>query len=103
MAFVSVYCPDCGTDAVVKNGKASNGKQRYLCQKENCKTTTFIIDYSYNACIPGTKQQILDMTMNGSGIRDISRVFSISMHTVINEIKKKQKKSNLSISKRWNR
>jgi len=24
-----------------------NGKQRYLCQQQNCLTQTFILDYTY--------------------------------------------------------
>jgi transposase-like protein len=101
MAVVSVCCPDCSTKDVVKNGKTHNDKQRYLCQNDKCKVTTFIINYSYNAYLPGVKEQILEMTMNGSGIRDISRVLSISTNTISKEIKKKPKKFNSSISKRW--
>jgi transposase-like protein len=35
------------------------------------------------------KQQIADMAMNASGIRDTARVLHISPTTVINELKKK--------------
>lgn len=34
------------------------------------------------------KEQIIEMTLNGSGIRDIARVLQISPTTVINELKK---------------
>ena len=34
------------------------------------------------------KQQICDMAMNGSGIRDTARVLGVSQTTVINTLKK---------------
>lgn len=34
------------------------------------------------------KQQIIEMTLNGSGVRDIARVLHISPATVIQELKK---------------
>lgn len=51
--------------------------------------TSFILDYSHRGWLPDIKEQIIDMTMNGSGIRDTARVLNISPVTVINEIKKK--------------
>jgi hypothetical protein len=44
--------------------------------------------------LPEVKEKIIDMAMNGSGIRDTARVLKISPSTVINEIKKKE--SNLA-------
>jgi len=35
------------------------------------------------------KQQIVDMTLNGSGVRDIVRVLGVSSATVIDVLKKK--------------
>ena len=34
------------------------------------------------------KQQIVEMTLNGSGVRDIARVLHISTSTVMRELKK---------------
>ncbi len=89
MAFLSVCCPHCQGDQVVKRGTTAQGKQRYLCQQADCPTKTFILDYSYNGYLPEVKKQIIDMAMNGSGIRDTARVLNISPSTVISEIKKK--------------
>ena len=33
MAEAVVRCPHCQSDAVVKYGKASNGKERFRCQQ----------------------------------------------------------------------
>ncbi len=38
--------------------------------------------------LPSIKQQIIDMAVNGSGIRDTARVLKISPTTVIEELKK---------------
>ena len=89
MVLIPVRCLHCGSDQVVKRGKTGNGKQRYLCQYQNCSTKTFILDYAYQGCLPEIKRQVIDMALNGSGIRDTARVLHISPNTVINEIKKK--------------
>jgi transposase-like protein len=95
MAFVSVRCPHCGEQDVVKRGKTSDGKQRYLCTNTHCAANTFMLDYTYQGCLPDVKKKIIDMAMNGSGIRDTARVLNISQSTVINEIKKKNPASSL--------
>jgi transposase-like protein len=41
------------------------------------------------AYLPERKLLIISMNLNGSGIRDISRVLSISTNTVLSEIRKK--------------
>ena len=40
-------------------------------------------DYVYRGYLPDVKQQIADMAVNGSGIRDTARVLKISPTTVI--------------------
>lgn len=89
MVFLPVRCPGCGQDKIVKRGKTENGKQRYLCQDAECSTRTFILDYTYNAYAYEVKYKIIDMAMNGSGIRDTARVLGISPTTVIKELKKR--------------
>ena len=88
MVLIPVCCPHCSSDQVVKRGKTENDKQRYLCQNQDCPVKTFILDYTYKGCLPEIKQQIIDMALNGSGIRDTARVLGISPNTIINEIKK---------------
>ena len=90
MAIIPVRCPSCDEDAVVKRGKSDRGKQRYLCQNEACSHRTFLLDYTNRGCMPSVKRQIIDLTLNGSGIRDIARVLRISTDTVIGELKKKK-------------
>jgi transposase-like protein len=90
MVVIPVRCPSCDGDAVVKRGKTDRGKQRYLCQNEACLYHTFLLDYTNRGYMPSVKRQIIDLTMNGSGIHDIARVLSISTDTVISELKKKK-------------
>ena len=97
MAMITVTCPKCNMDHVLKNGKSSNGKQRYLCKNEDCSCNTFILNYEYNGLLPNVKEKIIDMALNGSGIRDTARVLEVSTATVINGLKKrKQSASNRS-------
>jgi transposase-like protein len=46
------------------------------------------MDYHYNAHKPGVKAQIAELTLNSSGVRDISRILEISKNTVVSELKK---------------
>ena len=89
MALVSVVCPHCQQDkAVVKNGKSAEGKQRFVCRSQSCQGRSFILNLSYPGRRASVKQQIVDMTLNGSGVRDIARVLHVSTRTVIAELKK---------------
>ena len=85
MAVIQVACVHCSsTDRIVKNGKAPSGIQRFLCH--NCKQS-FQLEFIYNANKPGAHERIVDMAMNGSGIRDTGRVLGISPTTVISHLK----------------
>ena len=89
MVLNPVLCPLCRHEQIVKRGKTENGKQRHLCQNPECSVKTFILDYDYNGYLPEIKNQIIDMAINGSGVRDTARVLDISPTTVINELKKR--------------
>lgn len=84
--FVQIHCPSCHGDDLVKNGHSENGTQRYRCKQ--CRRS-FQWDYRYKAWAPGVKEQIAEQTLNGSGVRDISRNLGIAKQTVSAELKKK--------------
>ena len=90
MAMKEVECPYCGSKEVSLYGKNSTGRQRYLCRNRACSHKTFQLEYKNNACRPGTKEKIVEMTMNGSGTRDTGRVLNISPNTVTNVLKKRE-------------
>jgi len=72
----------------VKYGKASNGKERFRCKQHAQCGRTFLQSYAYPGCLPTVKQQSVEMTLNGSGIRDIARVLRVGPNTVLKELKK---------------
>ena len=88
MAETVVRCPHCQSEAVVKYGKASNGKARFRCQQSERCGRTFLQTYAYPGCLPTVKRQIVEMTLNGSGVRDIARVLQVGSNTVLKELKK---------------
>lgn len=72
----------------MKFGRSAVGTQRYRCRNPDCTTKTLMLAYRYKACERGIKEQVLDMSINGSGIRDTARVLKINKNTVISPLKK---------------
>jgi transposase-like protein len=90
MIIQILHCPYCQGIDIVRHGKSPESKQRYRCRE--ClegRGHTFLLDYSYAGQSPAVKEQIVEMAMNASGIRDTARVLKISSTTVINKLKKK--------------
>ena len=87
MVEISIKRVHCNSLNIVKMGKQVNGKPR--CKCKTCGKT-FQTHYKSNGAKPQTKQQILKMTINGSGIRDIARVLNISTNTVMSVLKKQK-------------
>jgi transposase-like protein len=55
MAEVAVRCPHCQSEAVVKYGKSSNGKERFRGQQREPCGRTFLQTYAYSGCLPTVK------------------------------------------------
>src|SRR6516162_5140445 len=90
MIIQVLHCPYCQGSDIVKHGLSPQGKQRYRCRQ--ClegRGRTFLLEYSYAGQSPDIKQQIVDMALNASGIRDTARVLHVSLNTVLKELKKK--------------
>ena len=79
-----IRCKHCNGEDLQKNGNRS-GIQGWHCK--SCKKY-FQFEYRYKACEEGVKEQVIELTMNSSGIRDISRTLGISTVTVMSVIKK---------------
>jgi transposase-like protein len=86
--YQEITCPVCGSNPIMKAGRSTEGTQRYRCQHPDCDTKTFMLNYRYKACELGIKEQVVDMAINGSGIRDTARVLKINKNTVISTLKK---------------
>ena len=92
MAVVAVQCPECGSEEVVKYGKQPNGEQRYRCNNPHCQRRIFLLQYHNTGWEPEVKQQMVEMALNGSGIRDTARVLGVSPTTVLTTLKKKRRR-----------
>lgn len=88
MALIPLRCPHCGSEQVAKGDTTAAGKQRYRCQNEACSHRTFIRDCSYRPYLPEVKQQVVDMAVSGSGIRDTGRVLGVGKDTLVRILKK---------------
>ena len=88
MIMQILHCSHCQGTAIIRHGKTRQGKQRSCCQETVCDGRTFLLEYSYAGHSAAIKQQIVDMAMNASGIRDTARVLHVSPTTVIKELKK---------------
>jgi transposase-like protein len=93
MVTIPVQCPHCHGTAVIKAGKQANGTQRYRCQNEQCTRRIFLLQYQDRGRIPAIRRQVVDMALNGSGVRDTARVLRISPTTVIAVLKKSRRPS----------
>ncbi len=82
--------PKLRCSTLLKSGKNAQDIQRYRCKNSACPTQTFMLDYRYNACVPGIKEKVVEMAINSSGIRDTARVLNINKNTVISILKSKE-------------
>ena len=91
MAVVAVQCPECGRQEVVRYGRQANGEQRYRCNNVDCERQIFLLQYHNTGRLPEVKRRMVDMALNGSGIRDTARVQGVSPMTVMSTLKKKRR------------
>jgi transposase-like protein len=91
MVSVPVQCPHCHSTEVIKAGKQANGVQRYQCQNGQCARRIFLLHYQHRGRVPEVRHQVVDMAINGSGVRDTARVLRISPTTVIAVLKKSRR------------
>ena len=92
MAVVAVQCPECGGPKVVKYGQQPNGTQRYRCTNPHCQRRIFLLQYHKTGWEPEVKQRMVEMALNGSGIRHTARVLGVSPTTVMTNRKKKRRR-----------
>jgi transposase-like protein len=68
MTFIVVHCLRCRSEQRVTRGQTRRGTQRYLCQNSACTQGSFLLDYRNRGCLAEVKQQIVDMSLNASGV-----------------------------------
>ena len=85
--YSQIVCRYCQCKDLVKNGHSENGTQRYRCN--GCRRS-FQHEYTYAAWLPDVKEQIIEQTLNSSGVSDISRNLDIAKPTVIAELRRQE-------------
>ena len=85
MVTVILKCCHCGSEALVRNGRTGNGKQRYLCH--DCGRTSRDNPGS-NAYAAERREEILRAYQERSSLRGLSRTFGVSRNTVSSWLKK---------------
>jgi transposase-like protein len=85
-----LHCPHCDGTDIVRHGQTRQGKQRYRCRAHRCAGRTFLLAYTYVGQSPDVKQQLVEMALHASGIRDTARVLHVSTNTVMKERKKRR-------------
>jgi len=84
---ITLYCPDCQSSKIKRNGKKPSQKQNYLCK--DC-SRQFIGNHalSYKGCHSSLIQKILLMLVRGIGIRDVAEIEGISIKKVLSVLVK---------------
>ena len=93
MVTITVSCCHYGNqDKVRRKGLSTDGHHPYRRTRYKCEACgrSFQLAYTYKAHKPGIKEKVIDMALNGSGIRDTARVLKINMNTVMSTLKKSE-------------
>ncbi len=85
MVTVPVYCRYCQSASLYKHGYARSGEPRYRCR--DCQRS-FQLYYHNVGNRDGIPEKMVEMALNGSGVRDTSRILGVSITTVIAHLKK---------------
>lgn len=86
MVQETIKCYHCGSEDVVKNGKAPNGKQKYKCNACGKQSRE---NPSENGYSEQKREKILKAYGERSSLRGLQRVFGVAPKTVIEWLKKK--------------
>ena len=80
-------CYHCGSEQVVRNGRTSNGKQRFLCREcGRCLRA----ERSSPLYSQERKEEILRAYQERSSLRGLTRIFGVSRNTVTTWLKKSE-------------
>lgn len=86
MVTLTLHCVHCGSDQLVRNGRASNGKQRYKCRACGRQSRE---NPSPNGYSEERRSEILKALHECSSLRGIERTFGVSRNTVTAWMKKR--------------
>ncbi|HEY4388834.1 MAG TPA: IS1 family transposase [Ktedonobacteraceae bacterium] len=86
MVTITLHCSHCQSDALVRNGHASNGKQRYRCRACGRQSRHNPAPHAYPEA---RREEILHSYQERSSLRGLTRTFGVSRTTVSSWIKKR--------------
>src|SRR6266581_2394664 len=92
MVTVTICCPYCGSEDLIRNGHASNGKQKYHCK--SCKRQSRE-NPAPNGYPEERREEIMRAYQERSSLRGLTRTFKITRNTVKNWLKKSSKIASL--------
>jgi transposase-like protein len=88
MVTITFHCLHCGSDALVRDGHAPNGKQKYRCHACGRRSREHPTP---NAYPQARREEILHAYQERSSLRGLTRTFGVSRATVSSWIKKKER------------
>ncbi len=80
MVAIKIKCQHCGSQNIVRNGRTSNDKQRYLCRDCGRRSREHPQPNGYTA---EERAKILRAYRGGSSLPDLQHTFGVSRNTVI--------------------
>jgi transposase-like protein len=86
MVNQKIKCYHCGSDKIVKNGLAPNGKQKYKCLQCAKQSRESPAEKGYSE---ERREEILRAYQERSSLRGLTRTFGVSRTTVSLWLKKR--------------
>jgi transposase-like protein len=89
MVTLQITCRHCSSENVVRNGRTSKSKQRFLCK--DCSKNSRE-DPQPNGYTDDEREQILRAYQERSSLRGLSRTFGVSRNTVTSWLEKSSRR-----------
>ncbi len=86
MVTIILQCPNCGSDALVRDGHAPNGKQKYRCRACGRRSRE---NPTPNIYPEARHEEIQHAYQERSSLRGLTRTFGVSRATVSSWAQKK--------------
>lgn len=87
MITITIHCPHCKSDALVRNGRSPNCKQKYLCRACHRQSRENPTPHAYS---DKHREEILRAYEERSSLRGLERTIEVSRNSVIAWFKKKR-------------
>jgi transposase-like protein len=92
MVTITVHCPHCGSEDIMRYGRTPNGKQKYRCRACKRQSRENPTPHAYPE---ERREEILKAYQGRSSLRGLERTFGVSRVSVIAWIKKSRKAASL--------